>query len=236
MRKVEIMLGVKEGHTIFCEEDCNVSHHEVLVKLLLCKRNDPESIDNLKQCVQNMVAHGWDKNKEIPDEVQYFRFPLVHWAAVYGKLSVLKWLADDGFDVAATNSAGETALHRLVACQAHERAVDPRNGRASSRRFSLANITQVFAKVLIILTDTHPHMLLWYEYTERNTPLQLCLKLLKDAGNQRLTMYYESLFKSLCDRLANLIKLQKLSEEFVRSGLLCTNKSGDSLWHLAACS
>ena len=135
------------------------------------------------------------------------------------------------------NAAGETALHRLVACQAHERALDPRSGRTSSRRFSLANITQVFAKVVVILTDVHPQMLLMYDYNERNTPIQLCLKLLNDTKNQTsLASYYESLFKTLCERLTSLLKLEKLSEEFVRREFSRKDASGNTLWHLVASS
>lgn len=230
------MFGAKEGHTIFCDENCSVSHHEVLVELLLCKRNDAKSLDRFKLCVHNMVAHGWDKNSDIPDEEKHFRFPLVHWASVYGKLAVLKWLAEEDFDLASTNKEGETALHRLVACQAHERAVDTRCNRTGGRRFSLSNIIQVFTKVLAILTENCPQILLMFEYIERNTPLQLCLKLLNDANSQRLTLYYESLFTVLCERLENLLKKDKLSAEFVRGGLCCRDKNGNTLWHIAAAS
>jgi hypothetical protein len=226
--------GVKEGHTIFCEDDCGFTHHEMLLSLVLSKRNDPKTFDKFKDHVRKELAAGWNRNSDIPDKAKYFRFPLVHWAAVYGKLSALQWLLDQDFDVEVTNTQGETALHRLIACQAHERAVDPRIGRG--RRYSLGNIIQVFSKVLNIFTGKCPQLILRYDYVERNTPLALCLKLLlENIGTcPRLVQYHQALFKVLCERLVNLIKQGKLSEEFIRNGFSLKNSSGNTIWHVAA--
>ena len=228
------MFGVKEGHTIFCEDDCSFTHHEMLLSLVLSKRNDPRTFDKFKDCVRKELAAGWNRNSDIPDKAKYFRFPLVHWAAVYGKLYALQWLLDQDFDVEVTNTQGETALHRLIACQAHERAVDPRIGRG--RRYSLGNIIQVFTKVLDILTSKCPQLLLRYDYVERNTPLALCLKLLLENIDTcpRLAQYHQALFKVLCERLVNLVKQGKLSEEFIHNGFLLKDSSGNTIWHIAA--
>ncbi len=228
------MFGVKEGHTIFCEDDCSFTHHEMLLSLVLSKRNDPKTFDKFKDCVRKELAAGWNRNSDIPDKAKYFRFPLVHWAAVYGKLYALQWLLDQDFDVEVTNTQGETALHRLIACQAHERAVDPRIGRG--RRYSLGNIIQVFTKVLDILTGKCPQLLLRYDYVERNTPLALCLKLLLENIDTcpRLAQYHQALFKVLCERLVNLVKQGKLSEEFIHNGFLLKDSSGNTIWHIAA--
>ena len=229
------MFGVKEGHTIFCEDECNFKHHEMLLALVLSKRNDPKTMDKFKDCVHREIAIGWNRNSDIPDKAKYFRFPLVHWAAVYGKLFVLQWLLDQDFDVEVTNTRGETALHRLIACQAHERAVDPRYGH-HGRRYSLGNIVQVFSKVLNILSSKCPQLLLRYDYVERNTPLVLCLKLLlENIGTcPRLVQYHQALFRVLCERLVNLIKQEKFSEEFVRNGFSWKDSSGNTIWHVAA--
>ena len=228
------MFGVKQGHTIFCDEDCNFTHHEMLLSLVASKRNDAKTLDKFKESVRGELANGWNRNSDIPDKAKYFRFPLVHWAAVYGKLSALQWLLDQDFDVEVTNTQGETALHRLVACQAHERAVDPRVGRG--RRYSLGNIIQVFSKVLDIVTSKCPHLMLRYDYVERNIPLALCLKLMLENIDvcSRLVQYHQALFKVLCERLVNLAKQGKLSEDFIRNGFSLKDSSGNTIWHLAA--
>ena len=228
------MFGVKQGHTIFCDEDCIFTHHDMLLSLVSSKRNDPKSLDKFKDCVRRELANGWNRNSDIPDKATFFRFPLVHWVAVYGKLSALQWLLDQDFDAEVTNTQGETALHRLIACQAHERAVDPRVGRG--RRYSLGNIIQVFSKVLDILTSKRPHLMLRYDYVERNIPLSLCLKLLLENVDvcPRLVQYHQALFKVLCERLVNLAKQGKLSEEFIRNGFSLKDSSGNTIWHLAA--
>ena len=228
------MFGVKEGHTIFCEDDCSFKHHEMLLSLVVCKRNDPKTVDKFKECVRKEIGAGWNRNSDIPDKAKYFRFPLIHWAAVYGKLYALQWLLDQDFDVEVTNTQGETALHRLIECQAHERAVDPRFGHG--RRYSLGNIIQVFSKVLNIFTSKCSQLLLRFDYVQRNTPLLLCLKLLlENTGTcPRLVQYHQALFKVLCERLINLVKQGKLSEEFVRNGFSLKDSSGNTIWHVAA--
>ena len=228
------MFGVKEGHTIFCDEDCSITHHEMLLSLILSKRNDAKTFERFKECVRRELASGWNRNNDIADNLKYFRFPLVHWAAVYGKLSALQWLIDQDFDVEVTNKQGETALHRLVACQAHERAVDPRIGRG--RRYSLGNIIQVFSKVLNIFTAKCPQLLLRYDYVQRDSPFALCLKLLLENIDSctRLVQYHQTLFKVLCERLVALEKQQKLSKEFIHNGFSLKDCQGNTIWHLAA--
>ncbi|XP_028400457.1 uncharacterized protein LOC114523663 [Dendronephthya gigantea] len=228
------MFGAKEGHTIFCEEDCAFTHHEMLLSLVLSKRNDPKTFDRFKECVRKELASGWNRDSDIADNAKYFRFPLVHWAAVYGKLFALQWLIDQDFDVEVTNKQGETALHRLVACQAHERAVDPRIGRG--RRYSLGNIIQVFSKVLNIFTSKCPQLLLRYDYVQRDSPFSLCLKLLLENIDTcpRLVQYHQTLFKILCERLVALSKQQKLCREFIHNGFSLKDCQGQTIWHLAA--
>ena len=228
------MFGVKEGHTIFCDDDCTFTHHDILLAMVTSKRNDQKSFGKFKDCVRRELASGWNRNGNIPDEAEFFRFPLVHWTAVYGKLSALQWIIEEGFDVEVTNTQGETALHRLVECQAHERAVDPRAGRG--RRYSLGSIIQVFSKVLNIITGKSPQLLLRYDYVDRNTPSALCLKLLLENidTSSRLVLYHEAVFKVLCDRLVTLVKQEKLSQEFVRNGFSLKDSKGNTIWHLGA--
>ncbi|XP_046840833.1 uncharacterized protein LOC124434932 [Xenia sp. Carnegie-2017] len=236
LKKGSVMFGVKEGHTVYCDEDCSYTHHEILLLLTASKRNDPKSAEKFKQSVLKAISRGWNKNGDIEDSCTFFRFPLVHWAAVYGKLSALQWLLNQGFNADVINSQGETALHRLIACQAHERAVDPRMGRG--RRYSLNNIVQVFTKVLDIFMTKSPRLLLRFDYVERNTPFSLCLKLLKE--NQctcpRLAHYYQALLKVLCESLVHLLKQKKLREEYIRKGFLQKDLDGNTVWHLAAMS
>ena len=87
--------------TPFCRPcDKGYKHHELLVALLNTRDEHGISEDAdhelLKQVIKRHKAKGWDINSEILEDNEEFRFPLLHWACVLGKIHTVRWLLDNG--------------------------------------------------------------------------------------------------------------------------------------------
>jgi hypothetical protein len=52
--------------------------------------------DLLKCVIKKYQAKGWDIDTEIAEDNEEFRFPLLHWACVLGKIRTVRWLLDYG--------------------------------------------------------------------------------------------------------------------------------------------
>ena len=86
--------------TPFCSDrrPC-VKHHDLLVALLNCADNRSSvrhSTDQLESTVVRYINSGWSKDDDIDDPVELYRFPLVHWASVLGKVTALEWMIHNG--------------------------------------------------------------------------------------------------------------------------------------------
>ena len=89
--------------TPFCSP-CNkgYKHHELLLALLNTQDFDQGTGDielghqRLNSVINKYKAKGWDHNSEIWEENEEFRFPLLHWACVLGKIRTVQWLLDNG--------------------------------------------------------------------------------------------------------------------------------------------
>lgn len=92
--------------TPFCRPcDKGYKHHELLVTLLNMRDSETiwpsfsEDHELLKSVINKHKANGWDINTEIMEENVEFRFPLLHWACVLGKIRTVRWLLDQGLYV-----------------------------------------------------------------------------------------------------------------------------------------
>lgn len=108
--------------TPFCDpkKTCP-KHHDLLIGVINCSdRKDSEAnvcFEYFKSTVKAHRKKGWNINDVIPDPVRNYRFPLVHWAGVMGKVRALEWMINFGFDVTVRSvDSQETALHRSVLC------------------------------------------------------------------------------------------------------------------------
>lgn len=86
--------------TPFCSPcEKGYKHHELLLALLNTKETEFADVGDLVH-LQNVVykhkAKGWDINSEILEENHEFRFPLLHWGCVLGKLRAVRWMLDNG--------------------------------------------------------------------------------------------------------------------------------------------
>ena len=88
--------------TPFCRPcDKGYKHHELLVALLNTRDveqgfSDETDHDLLKNVINKHKSKGWDINSEISEENEEFRFPLLHWACVLGKIRTVRWLLANG--------------------------------------------------------------------------------------------------------------------------------------------
>ncbi|XP_014663833.1 PREDICTED: uncharacterized protein LOC106806419 [Priapulus caudatus] len=101
----------------FCENDCTQKHNQMLISLVNCQNDNPSDILELEKHINihEKSASGWERNNDIQDMQQSYRFPLLHWAAVLGKLIVVEWLLKHGCrPCSQTRVTRHTALHRSI--------------------------------------------------------------------------------------------------------------------------
>ena len=88
--------------TPFCSPcDKGYKHHELLVALLNtkdveCGFFDETDHELLKSVIKKYQSKGWNIDSEISEDNEEFRFPLLHWACVLGKIRTVRWLLDYG--------------------------------------------------------------------------------------------------------------------------------------------
>lgn len=87
--------------TPFCDSKKSCpGHHELLLALLNCSdRKDQQANVAFEQFQSTVKVHlkkGWKLDDDVPDPVQNFRFPLLHWAGVLGKSRVMEWMIKFG--------------------------------------------------------------------------------------------------------------------------------------------
>ncbi|ELU16369.1 hypothetical protein CAPTEDRAFT_213583 [Capitella teleta] len=102
-----------------CRARCSILHHPLIVALVNCSK-DSENIQefkDLKLVFQHYYTNSDLKlNDNIPDPLEAYRLPLMHWAAALGLVSVVRWLLSEG----ASQHPGyplsqrSTPLHRAL--------------------------------------------------------------------------------------------------------------------------
>ncbi|XP_028392427.1 uncharacterized protein LOC114516994 [Dendronephthya gigantea] len=127
--------------TPFCRPcDKGYKHHELLVTLLNTRESETicprfsEDHELLKSVIDKHRLKGWDINTDIMEENVEFRFPLLHWACVLGKIRTVRWLLDQGFSpTVQTKETKETCVHRALVTLPDLTAT--KSGRWSMQRF-----------------------------------------------------------------------------------------------------
>ena len=109
----------------YCRVNCSTKHHPLLVVLLNCGDTDDKGVmkqrlHDLKHVVMRYEKIGkWKKDNNIPDAVEHYRFPMIHWACALGRASAVEWLVQHGLDPTTRtlqDEQEETALHRAIIC------------------------------------------------------------------------------------------------------------------------
>lgn len=167
-------------------------------------------------------------NADLPDPMDSFKYPLVHWVCVLGKFKVLEKLATmKEFNLGVqSNRTGETGLHRMLL------SLD----RAMVRKKSpTKTILEVFSKTLKTLTNKLPSIITVCN-KEGDTPFHCLAKVILDCTGELERMNtYEGYFEHLVKELTRLKTSGKLTPEIVRELLLKANNSQETFLHILAC-
>ena len=79
-----------------------------------------QRLHDLKHVVMRYEKSGkWKKDDNIPDAVEHYRFPMIHWACALGRASAVEWLTQHGLDPTTRSvhdEQEETGLHRAIIC------------------------------------------------------------------------------------------------------------------------
>ncbi|XP_069133247.1 uncharacterized protein [Argopecten irradians] len=113
------MSMAKKTCPIFCPKTCSKKHHPLLVALINtnAQENGEVSFKLLEATISRYIKIGkWTVLDAVADTDPCYRYPLIHWAACLGKVSVVKWLIerDEGSVFARHSPTDDTALHLLV--------------------------------------------------------------------------------------------------------------------------
>lgn len=218
-------------HTPFCGKNCNVQHDRLLLGLL--KSSNYRSVDSfIKQVKEyvNQLGKFSDvrANADLPDPVDSFKYPLVHWVCVLGKFKVLEKLAAmKEFDLGVKSArTGETGLHRML-FSLHQALIRKKSPSKA--------ILKVFSKTLRILTDSLPSIITVCN-KEGDSPFHCLAKVILDStGDLERMNTFEGYFEHLVKELNRLRRSDKLTSEDMRDLLLKTNGSRENFLHILAC-
>ena len=101
--------------TAFCNSKCEGDHHPLLKSLFQVKsKNSLNRFDNL---LRAYLIYDFQLDDGVPDSRPTFRYPLIHWAAVLGRVRVMRLLLQPPYNVSprlTTHHNQETPLHRLL--------------------------------------------------------------------------------------------------------------------------
>ena len=217
--------------TPFCPEtDCifQGKHDPLVLSLVNLRESRTTSLDQWKADI-NEAQGRCAFNHTIPDPNPDFRYPLLHWAAVLGKVKAVKWLLQKGYvdlnknpdqhEYSLPNVANKMVLFSTVRWL-HE-GVKTRETGAICKLFT--NIVDAFLK----LDADHPDVLLAQDDHNNDTVLHLCAR-----GEEDSTAPFFHYLKRI------LGKLQEYSEKNdklpLKDILKTENGAGDSFLHLLA--
>ena len=240
---------VKEKyHTPICRENCNLTHHELVLAMFMDGRcmdaKIPRSGDlpiALKQRIECAKLSGWDENSDIPDPLEELRCPLLFLACAFGKIGIVKALLQNNFDPRTANQHGETALHHTVQ-HLWSHYVEPCGGAKGSTTKALES----FERIVKVLTDCDPKILAMKDGSGRTAlhvlavNIMLCQKynfLFNGSGMRfsRDAHFHQSCLKSMIRRLLKLLDASIFTRrEVIEIITTAESTHGDSVLHILA--
>lgn len=208
--------------TPFCEENCEYQgqHNDMIMSLVDLHESDREILDAWKECV---ISLSYDLNKPLADPNPNFRYPLLHWAAMLGKVKAVQWLLnEDRVSLRSGNAQGISNervvfsmvryLHEGVKCK------DPNQ------------ISKIFLNILDSLLRRDPNLLSVQELSNSNTVLHLCAK-----GEQGSTAPFLMYLKRTLVKLTEIsYKSESLPLNWLKNILEHRNNEGDTFIDVAA--
>lgn len=209
--------------TPFCEDNCEFQgeHDDLIMSLINLNESDRASLDAWKE---HLISLNIDINEPLQDPNPHFRFPLLHWVAMLGKVKAVQWLMTlkDRVIIRKGNTHGmsnETVVFSMVRCL-HEgvKSKDPNK------------ISNIFVNILESLLKRDPYLLLVQERNNGNTVLQLCAQ-----GEQGSTAPFLMYLKRTLVKLKEMLnKSESLSLNWLKTVLQQKNEQGDTFIDVAA--
>lgn len=213
--------------TPFCEPDCPFrgEHNEWIVSLV--NLQEKSGINDWKASVEK-AKNAFDFNQPLPDPVCKYRYPLLHWAAILGKVKAINWLLKQEFIVLHSNAddtasgplsvSNETVLFSSVRFL-HE-------GVKTREKFHIIN---VFSSILDAFLKYDPSVLLVEEERSKNTVLHVCA----EGKENSLTPPFMYL-KRLLGKLQEHYERNPKTPVSLRDLLGKRNDDGDAFVHVLA--
>jgi hypothetical protein len=110
---------------MYCRSNCVIKHHPLLVAILNCVDTAHMELMEMKLGILYNVINKykqsqvWSVNDPIPDVLDDYKYPMLHWVCTLGRVGAAIWLIGHNISDPTTKSTrhnGETALHRALLC------------------------------------------------------------------------------------------------------------------------
>ena len=208
--------------TPFCEENCEFQgqHNDMIMSLVNLHESDGEYLDAWKECV---ISLGCDLNEPLEDPNPNFRYPLLHWAAMLGKVKAVQCLLTQvRVSLRKSNSQGisnETVVFSMVR-YLHE-GVKCKNAN---------QVSKIFVNILDSLLKRDSNLLLVQEVSNSNTVLHLCAQ-----GEEGSTAPFLMYLKKTLVKLKEIsYNNESLPLNWLKKILEQRNEQGDTFIDIAA--
>lgn len=182
-------MSKKKACPPFCNPDtCHKEHHPLIVHLVNIGDNDERSLDKFKSVLKDS-RYSVAPEQPIPDPFREYRYPVLHWASVLGKVAVIEYLIRNGYEPTVKSlEKGETALHRVVLCLHHSLQF----GRQQTVIKMFKNLTELLAPALFVKDDNG------------NTPLHACAILFNQVSAKSLAGLYKKALEIMIEKVKDM--------------------------------
>lgn len=199
----------------YCSNYCQEQHHKLIVSLLNVQENDRKSLEKFKKRV-SFYYDSLQPKDPIPDPVKEYRYPLMHWAGVLGKISAVEHLIERGHPT-DIQSAGksEGTMHRVVHCLA-----------GTMKNYKLEQIIKRFKGLTDILSDA-----LFIADDNGNTPLHSCAVYITELDNEPLLSFYKRALEIMIDKVIDIGDRDSALTDILN----IQNKEGNTILHILSC-
>ena len=199
----------------FCNQDtCIKKHHELIVRLVNIDERDEKSFDRFKTALGEFRSSILPEHP-IPDTFREYRYPVLHWASVLGKINAVKFLVKNGYHpTIRSQEKGETALHRVVLCS----YISLRNSQQKEVIDKFKTLTGLLAPALFIKDDNG------------NTPSHNCAILCNQRHDSVLASLHRKALEIMIDKIIEMKNTEIANED----GLNIRNREKKTVLHLLA--